>query len=97
MKILAHALAQITRFADVNHSAEPVLHQINARFVRQLAQLAANLFSDWHGRNFTQRRERAKEFLNTDGKTQRCGISRCEKSVARLTRLLPHPVLRKPS
>src|SRR6185369_13290489 len=63
MKVLAHPLTQITRLADVNHRSEAVLHQVNARLVRQLAQLAADRVRHWHDRNFTQRRAGAKEFL----------------------------------
>src|SRR2546425_11597040 len=63
MKILAHPLPQIARFAGVNHRPKPVLHEINTRFVRQLAQLAANLIRDGHRENVTQKREGAKEFL----------------------------------
>src|SRR6185436_2390851 len=37
MKILRNAAAQIARFADVNDRAEPVLHQVDARFVRHRA------------------------------------------------------------
>src|SRR5207245_10739241 len=43
MEILADALAQIAGFADVNHSPEAVLHQVDARFMRQLAELIAYL------------------------------------------------------
>src|SRR5438477_1072524 len=43
MEILADPLAQIASFANVNHSPEAVLHEVNARFMRQLAQLIADL------------------------------------------------------
>src|SRR5207248_10321175 len=38
VEILADAFPQIARLADVNHRPKPVLHQINTRLVRQLAQ-----------------------------------------------------------
>ena len=43
LEIMAHALAQIARFAHIDDRAEPVAHQVNARFVRQDAQLLANV------------------------------------------------------
>ncbi len=49
MKILGDALAQIARFAHVDDRAKPVAHQIDARFVRQ----RANLFSKEFGHNQT--------------------------------------------
>ena len=48
MKILAHALAQIARLADVDDRAEAVLVQIHARLVRDLAQLFADVIGHWH-------------------------------------------------
>ena len=50
MEILADALAQIARLADVNDRAEPVPHQIDARFVGERAQFFADGFSRRHGK-----------------------------------------------
>ena len=44
MEILADALAQIERLADVDDRAEAVLVQIHAGLVRDGAQLFANVF-----------------------------------------------------
>src|SRR5439155_22935071 len=48
VKILAHPPAQIARLADIYHGPEPVLHQVNARLMRQLAQLLPNLIRNSH-------------------------------------------------
>ena len=39
MKILADALEQIARLADIDDAVEPILEQVHARLVRQLAHL----------------------------------------------------------
>ena len=62
MEILADALAQIARLADINDRAEPVLHQIHARLVRQRADFFADGFGRRHNGISTQRREDAKDF-----------------------------------
>src|SRR5262245_57257209 len=49
MEVLAHALAQIARLADVDDGSEAVAHQVNARFMRQEAELFANGLSHGHG------------------------------------------------
>ncbi len=51
MEIGADALAQVAGFADINDRAETVLHQIDARLVRQIADFFANLFVRGHDRN----------------------------------------------
>ena len=56
MEILAHALAQVARLADVDHRAEAVLHQVHARLVRQLAQFFADRLGRRHGRNMADGR-----------------------------------------
>ncbi len=46
LKIMAHAFAQIAGLADVDHRAETVAHQVDARLVRQGAYLFADVFGD---------------------------------------------------
>jgi hypothetical protein len=69
MEILVHAFAQVARLADVNDRAEPVLHQVDARFVRQDAQFFADGFSRRHNGISTQSRQGAKRFY---GKFHSC-------------------------
>lgn len=54
MKILTDAPPQIPSFPNVNDGAKPVFHQINARFVRQLAELLADFVRHWHKRNMPE-------------------------------------------
>jgi hypothetical protein len=56
-------LTQVARLADVNDRAEPVLHQIDARFVRQDAQFFADGFSRRHTKNFNAKPPGRKEIL----------------------------------
>jgi len=55
LEILADALPQIERLADVNHRAEPVAMQIHAGLVRHGADFFADGIADWH-RNNLQRK-----------------------------------------
>ncbi len=68
MKILADALAQIARLADVDDRAEAVLVQIHAGLVRDGSQFFADGFGGWHAQNLTQRREDRKGILTLAAK-----------------------------
>jgi hypothetical protein len=48
MEVLGDAFAEIARFADVNDGAKAILHQIDAGFVRQLAELVSDVIGRWH-------------------------------------------------
>src|SRR6185312_9859744 len=61
LEILAHALAQIAGFADVNDRSETVFHQVNARLMRQGAEFFANDIRHWHERNFSAKMRGRKE------------------------------------
>ena len=43
LEILADPLAQVARLAHINHRPEAVPHQVNARLMRQVAQLLADV------------------------------------------------------
>jgi hypothetical protein len=55
LKILAHALAQIERLADVDDRAKPVAMQIHTGLVRHGAQFFADGITDWHGNNLQRK------------------------------------------
>ena len=63
LKIMAHALAQVAGFADVDDRAEAVFHQIHARLVRQRADFFANDIRHWHREISTQSLSGAKTIL----------------------------------
>ena len=48
MKILTHAFSKITRFSNINHRPETVLHEVHARLVRQLTDFAPDGFGGRH-------------------------------------------------
>ena len=48
MKILTHAFSKITRFSNINHRAETVLHEVHAGLVRQLTDFAPDGFGGRH-------------------------------------------------
>src|SRR3954471_5278159 len=48
MEILGDAFAEVAGFADVNDGAEAILHQVDAGFVRQLAELVSDVVGRWH-------------------------------------------------
>src|SRR5438552_2206504 len=50
LEILGHALAQIPGFANINNRPEPVAHQVDARFMRQAADLLANVLCQFHSK-----------------------------------------------
>ena len=55
LKILADALAQIERLADVDDRAEAVAMKIHAGLVRQRADFFADGITDWHGNNLQRK------------------------------------------
>ena len=61
MEILAHPFAEVARLADVNDRAEPVLHQIHARFVWERIDFFTDGFGHSHNGISTQSRQGAKE------------------------------------
>ena len=56
MKILGDAPAQIPGFADINHRAKPIFHQVNAGFMGQLTQFLANMFARRHSHTMPEQR-----------------------------------------
>src|SRR6267143_6589361 len=48
MEILANSLAQIPRFADIDHSPKAVLHQVHTGLMGQLTQLVPYLLRRGH-------------------------------------------------
>ncbi len=54
LEILADPFAQVARLAGVNHRSEAVAHQINARLVRQPAELFANVLGHCHAADTLQ-------------------------------------------
>src|ERR1043165_3080006 len=55
MKILADPPTQISCLAHANHRSEALLHQLDAGFVRQLAQLIPNLICHRHQLSMAER------------------------------------------
>ena len=71
---LADALPQITRLADVDDGAEAILVQVDARLVRDLRELVANVIGDGHrtrvsslGCKVASHRHRSGGVLQGDG------------------------------
>src|SRR6266540_6363317 len=82
MEVLADPLPQVARFADVDHRAKPILHQVDARAVRQLAQLVSNVLRRGHDSSMPENRRAFKG-------TGRCPRCFCALKVKRALTSLP--------
>ena len=48
MEVLANPSPKVSGFANIDHRAESIFHQIHTRLVGKLADLVTNVIVDWH-------------------------------------------------